>query len=77
MAAAAADSLSKLTINDLASASPNLHKNLSLLSPQQVYNLSVFGWSFRWTLFIDAVSCVYYVGGVGEGAVGFESGSFV
>lgn len=36
MAAAAADGLSKLTINDVASASPNLLKNLSLLSPQQV-----------------------------------------
>ncbi|KAH6782613.1 UDP-sugar pyrophosphorylase [Perilla frutescens var. frutescens] len=36
MASAAADALSKLTIDDLASASPNLHKNLSLLSPDQV-----------------------------------------
>ncbi|GER52860.1 UDP-sugar pyrophosphorylase [Striga asiatica] len=32
----AADALSKLDINDLASAAPNLHKNLSLFSPHQV-----------------------------------------
>ncbi|GER49140.1 UDP-sugar pyrophosphorylase, partial [Striga asiatica] len=32
----AADALSKLAVNGLASAAPNLHKNLSLLSPHQV-----------------------------------------
>lgn len=87
MANGAADALSKLTIDDLASAAPNLHKNLSLLSPEQVCIFFV-GIVQLCYVFVSEFSCVFggfgswivlllCVGGVGESADGFESGSLV